>query len=466
MVVSPSAIRANAKTHPVLAVSNMNIKPSLAARGVVPLHNRQARISARDLVLDFPIYDVASRSLKQLLMVRPIANVLRGASHVGGSIATGAGGTVVVRAIDATSFEIGRGERVGLIGHNGAGKTTLLRTMAGIYEPTSGMLETAGHVMPLFNLMEGMMPDATGREFIRIRGVLLGLQPNQLDALTEDVLEFCELDSYIDMPVRTYSTGMLVRLAFALSTTVSPDILLFDELIGAGDARFVAKAQERLKTFIERSSIVVVASHSRAILEQWCNRLFLLEHGKLVADGSVDDVLREYDQRLAAEARAVSPVSGDQTSRYLEPQGPLKPTNAAVALIVDEQGRYLMQLRDAKRTIFFPDHWGCFGGALEPGETDEQCLAREIDEELGLDLRQCTVRHFTTFTFNFDFAGGSVIYRSFFEVKADSVLLADLPLREGRAKKLVAGPKLLAMQVVPYDRFAIWMHCYRHELSK
>jgi 8-oxo-dGTP pyrophosphatase MutT (NUDIX family) len=117
-------------------------------------------------------------------------------------------------------------------------------------------------------------------------------------------------------------------------------------------------------------------------------------------------------------------------------------------------------------TLFFPDHWGCFGGALEPGETDEQCLAREIDEELGLDLRQCAVRHFTTFTFDFDFAGGSVIHRSFFEVKADSAMLANLPLREGRAKQLFAGPELLAMQVVPYDRFAIWMHCYRQELSR
>jgi ABC-2 type transport system ATP-binding protein len=279
----------------------MNIKPSLNASAVVSLRNRSAHISVRELALDFPIYDVASRSLKQLLMVRPIANVFRGAAHVGGSIATGAGGTVVIRAIDKISFDIRQGERVGLVGHNGAGKTTLLRTIAGIYEPTSGVVETVGQVMPLFNLMEGMMPDATGREFIRIRGVLLGLEPNQLDALAEDVIEFCELDSYIDMPVRTYSTGMLVRLAFALSTSVSPDILLFDELIGAGDARFITKAQERLKSFIDRSSIVVVASHSRGILYQWCSRLFLLEHGRLIADGPVDDVLKEYDQRLAAE---------------------------------------------------------------------------------------------------------------------------------------------------------------------
>jgi len=279
----------------------MNIKPKLNANDVVAMGNRQARISAREVVLDFPIYDAVSRSLKQLLMVRPIANVFRGASHVGGSIATGAGGTVVVRAIDKMSFEIGPGERVGLIGHNGAGKTTLLRTMAGIYEPTGGVLEAVGQVMPLFNLMEGMMPDATGREFIRIRGVLLGLPPEDIDRLADDVLDFCELGSYIDMPVRTYSAGMLVRLAFALSTSESPEILLFDELIGAGDARFVTKAQERLKSFVERTSIVVVASHSRAILSQWCNRLFLLEHGKLIADGPVEDVLKEYEQRLAAE---------------------------------------------------------------------------------------------------------------------------------------------------------------------
>jgi 8-oxo-dGTP pyrophosphatase MutT (NUDIX family) len=159
-------------------------------------------------------------------------------------------------------------------------------------------------------------------------------------------------------------------------------------------------------------------------------------------------------------------ASGGTAPRYLQPQGPLKPANAAVGLIVDEYGRYLVQLRDAKPTIFFPDHWGCFGGALEPSENDEQCLAREIDEEIGLDLRQCAVRHFTTFTFDFGFAGGSVIHRAFFEVQADSAMLGTLALHEGRAKELVAGPELLRRQVVPYDRFAIWMHCYRQELSR
>jgi ABC-2 type transport system ATP-binding protein len=279
----------------------MNVNPRIKMSSAASAASRETRISAQSLTLEFPIYDIASRSLKQMFMLRPIASVFRGASHVGGSIAAGASGTVVVRAIDAMSFEIGKGDRVGLIGHNGAGKTTLLRTVAGIYEPTGGILKTEGRLMPLFNLMEGMIPDATGREFIRIRGILLGLEPHQLDALAEEVIEFCELGSYIDMPARTYSTGMLVRLAFALSTSVTSDILLFDELIGAGDARFVTKAEERLKSFVERSNIVIVASHNRAILKQWCNRLFLLEHGKLIADGSVDDVLKEHDRRTAAE---------------------------------------------------------------------------------------------------------------------------------------------------------------------
>jgi 8-oxo-dGTP pyrophosphatase MutT (NUDIX family) len=161
-----------------------------------------------------------------------------------------------------------------------------------------------------------------------------------------------------------------------------------------------------------------------------------------------------------------SSVSGDRPFRYLEPQGRLKPANAAVALIVDEQARYLVQLRDNKPTIFFPDHWGCFGGALEPGETDEACLARELDEELGLDLWQCAVRHFTTFTFDFGFAGGSVIHRAFYEVAATEAALANLTLREGCSMQLFPGPELLTMQVVPYDRFVIWMHCYRTELSR
>ena len=270
-------------------------------RKVASLIGREPGICAKNLSIDFPIYDVHSRSLKHTLMFKPITNVMRGAPQVGGAIAAGPRGTAVVRAIDNISFEIKKGSRVGLIGHNGAGKTTLLRSIAGIYEPTDGNLDTTGRIMPLFNMMEGMMPEAKGREFIRIRGILLGLDPGRTEALAEEVIDFCELGAYIDMPVRTYSTGMLVRLAFALATSVTSEILLFDELIGAGDERFVSKAQQRLQAFVERSSVLVVATHSRAVLDQWCNRAFLLEQGSLVYDGSVQQVLQDYDRRLAVK---------------------------------------------------------------------------------------------------------------------------------------------------------------------
>ena len=151
--------------------------------------------------------------------------------------------------------------------------------------------------------------------------------------------------------------------------------------------------------------------------------------------------------------------------RYLEPRGPLKPADAVVAIIIDESGRYLVQLRDPKPTIFFPDHWGCFGGAIEPGETDRQCLARELEEEIELDISSLPVSHFTTFSFDFGFAGGSVIRRTFYEVRATVASLSNLTLREGRAMQFFPGPELLAMQVVPYDRFALWMHCYRVQLT-
>jgi len=261
------------------------------------------KISASDLAVDFPIFDAKARSLRHALVLTPLANAMRGATYVGGTVTQARSGVIVVRALNQLSFEVRQGERIGLIGHNGAGKTTLLRAIAGIYEPTQGLLETVGRVMPLFNLMEGMMPDASGREFIRIRGVLLGFEPNEIDGMTEEVVEFCELGGYIDMPVRTYSSGMMVRLAFAIATSVTADILLFDELIGAGDARFMQKAEERLKAFANRSSIMILASHNADVLRSWCNRAFLMEHGNLIHDGGVDETLAIYaERRQAAEA--------------------------------------------------------------------------------------------------------------------------------------------------------------------
>jgi ABC-2 type transport system ATP-binding protein/lipopolysaccharide transport system ATP-binding protein len=258
-----------------------------------------AEIIAKGVSVDITIYQGTSRSLRHALLVNPLQTVILGAQHVGGAIRRGERGTIVVRALDDVSFTISHNERIGLIGQNGAGKTTLLRAMAGIYEPTAGTLSTTGRVVPLFNLIEGLRPEVTGREFIDIRGALLGFSRAEVTNMVPDVIEFCELGDYINMPVRTYSTGMLVRLAFAIVTAVTADVLLFDELIGAGDARFYEKAKARLERFVERSSLMVVASHSRDILETWCTQCFLLEHGKLITTGPVAEVYRIYEKRQA-----------------------------------------------------------------------------------------------------------------------------------------------------------------------
>jgi 8-oxo-dGTP pyrophosphatase MutT (NUDIX family) len=159
----------------------------------------------------------------------------------------------------------------------------------------------------------------------------------------------------------------------------------------------------------------------------------------------------------------MSEAAGDWP--YLKPSGRLKPADAAVALITDERERYLMQLRDAKPTIFFPDHWGCFGGALEPGESDEAAVRRELLEELGLELPPEPLVRFTSFTFDLSSIGGAVIHRAFFEVRVAASILPSLRLSEGQEVRFFPGPELLRASVVPYDRFAIWLHCYRRELA-
>ncbi len=149
---------------------------------------------------------------------------------------------------------------------------------------------------------------------------------------------------------------------------------------------------------------------------------------------------------------------------YLQPKGELRPSNAAVAIIVDEYGRYLMQLRDARPDIFFPAHWGCFGGALDLEETHEAALNRELWEELRLDATRAKVARFTEFTFDFGFAGAGIIDRRYFVVGIEASVVERLSLGEGCEMRLFEGPDLLAQAMVPYDRFALWMHCYRQEL--
>jgi lipopolysaccharide transport system ATP-binding protein len=202
----------------------------------------------------------------------------------GGTLFTDDAHRVVVRALDGVSFEFREGERVGLVGHNGSGKTTLLRVLAGAYEPVSGTLEARGSVMSMLSITLGMDPDATGRENIVLRGIVMGRERKEIDGLVDDIAGFAELGDYIDMPLRTYSSGMAMRLAFAISTSIRSDIVLMDEWLSVGDADFAARAQERLRSLIGEARILVLASHDRGLLERNCNRLLRLEHGRIVDD--------------------------------------------------------------------------------------------------------------------------------------------------------------------------------------
>lgn len=181
-----------------------------------------------------------------------------------------------------------------MIGHNGAGKSTLLKTIAGIYEPSEGAISTSGTIASLLDISLGMNPESSGRENIYSRGMLLGMTKKEIDELSEDIIAFTELADFIDLPVRTYSSGMSVRLAFAISTAVKPDILLLDEVISAGDASFMERARRRIGELIESVGILVFSSHSEQDVKDFCNRGIVLDAGNIVFDGSVDAAFEYY----------------------------------------------------------------------------------------------------------------------------------------------------------------------------
>jgi ABC-type polysaccharide/polyol phosphate transport system ATPase subunit len=245
-------------------------------------------ISLRDLSVDFPIYQGGSRSLKKQLF----------AGSKQGNLARDALNRINVRALNNVTFDIRDGDRLALIGSNGSGKTTLLKVLAKIYYPTRGRIEVSGRISALLDATVGFNPEATGRENIILRGMYMDVHPHQMRSYINDIAEFTELGPYLDMPVRTYSSGMMVRLGFAVSTCIPPEILLMDEWLAAGDASFLAKAQKRMQEFVGGSNIVVLASHSLPLLQQWCNRAILLDHGNVAAAGSVNDVIEVYQSAL------------------------------------------------------------------------------------------------------------------------------------------------------------------------
>jgi len=245
-----------------------------------------ASISLNNISVSFPVYSTSGRSLKTQLL----------AATTGGRITadSASSGVTIVEAIRELSLDLRDGDRVGLIGHNGAGKTTLLRVLAGIYEPNKGQVSIEGHVVPLLSINLGMDPESTGYENILLRGLYLGLNKRQIRAQTEEIAEFTELGDFLNLPIRTYSDGMQMRLAFAISTSVAPDILLLDEGIGAGDAAFLRKASLRLKQFTEQVSIIVLSSHSEELIEKMCSKVVLMQHGRMIAYGKTEEILLRY----------------------------------------------------------------------------------------------------------------------------------------------------------------------------
>ena len=199
-----------------------------------------------------------------------------------------------IHALKNISVQISAGERVGLLGHNGAGKSTFLKTIAGLYPVSSGHVQVQGAVRSLFDLSLGFEPEATGRENVLYRGLLLGLTPSFMRDKEAEIIQFADLGDFIDYPIKTYSAGMQVRLAFAISTAVGGDILLLDEVIGAGDANFMAKAKRRITTLVEQAEILVFASHDFGAVKDLCSRGLVFHHGELVFDGSVDGAILEY----------------------------------------------------------------------------------------------------------------------------------------------------------------------------
>jgi lipopolysaccharide transport system ATP-binding protein len=211
-----------------------------------------------------------------------------------------------IKTLQSISLRIESGERVGLIGHNGAGKTTLLKVMAGIYPPQRGVVLTDGHICPLFEVVTGFEWDANGWENIRTRALLLGMSPKEIDRRLESIGEFSNLGEFLDIPVRHYSAGMHLRLAFATSTAVDPEIVLLDEVMAAGDVSFIESARGRMNDLIERASIVVFATHSLDVLPRFCERTILIDHGRIVADGPTEEVVQLYTDAVTKVPGALS----------------------------------------------------------------------------------------------------------------------------------------------------------------
>ncbi|GAA1213829.1 galactan export ABC transporter ATP-binding subunit Wzt/RfbE [Prauserella alba] len=239
-------------------------------------------IDVRNAYVDFPIFDAKTRSMKKRVL-----------GKVGGKIGSDSK-VPIIEALQDVNLQLSDGDRLALVGHNGAGKSTLLRLLSGIYEPTRGSAKVTGKVAPVFDLGVGMDPETSGFENIIVRGLFLGKSRREMEKRLDDIAEFTELGDYLAMPLRTYSTGMRVRLALGVVTSIDPEILILDEGLGAVDASFMNKARDRLKDLVKRSGILVFASHSDELLLELCDQAMWMDEGRVRQHGRLREVLTSY----------------------------------------------------------------------------------------------------------------------------------------------------------------------------
>ena len=239
-----------------------------------------ASISLKNACVDFTIYNSSNRSIRKKVL-----------GSVGGLVKASDKGQTIVRALSNLNLELRSGDKLAIIGHNGAGKSTLLKLLSGIYEPTAGVCEIQGQTSSLLDMTMGMDFELSGRENIILRAVLLGKSFAEAKTLVDDIVEFSELGDYINLPMRTYSSGMVLRLAFGISTALHPEIILLDEVIGVGDANFAERSKLRLTNMLSKANIMVLASHNNDILREYCNKAIQLEGGKIIRSGSIEELL-------------------------------------------------------------------------------------------------------------------------------------------------------------------------------
>jgi ABC-type polysaccharide/polyol phosphate transport system ATPase subunit len=245
-------------------------------------------IDLLNVTIDYPLESFDGDSLKA-----DIINLLQGRKK----------SRSYYRALHDISLTISNGERVGLVGLNGAGKSTLLRVLSRIYQPTQGTAHIIGSVSPLLDLATGLELHHTGLENIRIRLMFLGVDNNLINEMIDEIVEFTELGEFIHQPARTYSSGMFMRLAFATSTAIKPEILIADEIIGAGDLQFATKAKQRLERLLSGDQTTILSSHSLDLVRSFCDRVIWLDHGKIIADGDTSSVLKEYENKAPSMHR-------------------------------------------------------------------------------------------------------------------------------------------------------------------